>query len=75
MKMNQIASSAVSTGCIRNTVNNCKYLYDWWYICCNGDCKAHVADACPYDTDAKKNCKYYKEEKHDKPRKAPSDDG
>lgn len=37
--------------------SKCKYYAEFEGICCNGDCKPYVADACPYDNQSE--CRYY----------------
>ena len=39
---------------------DCKYYAEFEGVCCNGDCKPYVADACTYEEN-QKECKYYKE--------------
>ena len=39
----------------------CKWLAEFEWICCNGDCQ-YVADNPPYKCESKEDCKYYEEE-------------
>ena len=36
----------------------CKWCYEFWYICCNGDSE-YRADVCPYER--QEGCKHYEE--------------
>lgn len=44
---------------IKMMIMTCKYYADFEGVCCNGDCKPHVADCCPYER--QETCKYYEE--------------
>lgn len=40
----------------------CKWYAEFEGVCCNGDCKAHCADSCPFDGYSE-DCKYGEEKK------------